>query len=226
MSARARALAFWQEPEVVEQFAARPPDHRLQRLATTYVHPPRVRVLDLGCAGGRNTRFLIERGFDVTALDFSPAMVEATRARVAALRGPEEAAVRVRLGGMDDLDGIPDRSVDLIVALGIYHGAASEEEWDRALAESSRVAARGGLVLVANHGAGYDPEGPGLSPVPGVPFLFDGMRSGRSFLFDAPTHDRRFGRCGFVPWIPTETVRRETDTGGVRVTVNALYRRT
>jgi SAM-dependent methyltransferase len=225
MNARAQALAFWQEPEIVQQFAARSPDHRLVRLAASYANPPQVRVLDLGCAGGRNTRFLLERGFDVTAVDFSPAMVAATRERVAALRGADEAAARVRLGAMDDLAGIPDGSADLIVALGIYHGATSRPEWERALAESARIAARGALVLVANHGAGYDPDGTGLPPVPGEPFLFDGMRSGRSFLFDAPNLDREFGRAGFVPWVPTETVRKGTDGGGVRVTVNALYRR-
>lgn len=225
MTARDQALAFWQEPDIVQQFASRDPDHRLARLVETYANPPRVRVLDLGCAGGRNTRFLLERGFDVAAVDFSPAMVAATRERVAALRSAEEAAARVRQGTMDDLKDVPDGSIDLIVALGIYHGATDRAEWERALAESARVAARGALVLVANHGAGYDPDGTGLPAVPGEPYLFEGMRSGRSFLFDASALDREFGRFGFVPHAPTETVRKETDGGGVRVTVNALYRK-
>lgn len=221
---RAVSLEFWEQPGIVEQFAARDPDHRLVRLIERYPNPPGVRVLDLGCAGGRNTVFLLRHGFDVQALDFSPPMVEETRRRAAEIVGPDEAAVRIRRGTMDRLEGIADASIDLIVALGILHGASSQEEWDRALSESRRVLARGGLILVANHGAGYDPGGDGaVQPVKGEPHLFDGLSSGRSFLVDAPTLDREMERFGFRAWVPTETVRRTTDEGGTRVTVNALY---
>jgi SAM-dependent methyltransferase len=220
---REQSLAFWRQRDLVERFAARDPDHRLLRLADRYASPPHVRVLDLGCAAGRNTVFLLERGFDVVARDFSLPMVEATRSRVAEVRGRVEAEARVRVGDMDRLDDLEDGSIDLIVALGIYHAASSQEEWDRTLGESRRVLARGGRLLVANHGLGYDPEGTGLTPVPGHPHLFDGLPSGRSYLVDAPTLDRELARFGLDPLAPTETVRRETEPGGIRVTVNGLY---
>ena len=47
-------------------------------LIEEYPDPSRVRVLDLGCAGGRNTVVLAERGFDLEALDASAAMVAKT----------------------------------------------------------------------------------------------------------------------------------------------------
>jgi 2-polyprenyl-3-methyl-5-hydroxy-6-metoxy-1,4-benzoquinol methylase len=70
---------FWERPETVDRFASRDPDHRLQRLIGEYGRPAAIRALDLGCAGGRNTVLLAQRGFDVRALDASSAMVERTR---------------------------------------------------------------------------------------------------------------------------------------------------
>jgi SAM-dependent methyltransferase len=219
------ARAFWETPETVDMFAARDPDHRLVRLLPLYPDPPRVRVLDLGCAAGRNTALLAERGFDVHALDGSRAMIEAARRRAMPFLGAAEAERRIRVGRMDRLESFADGTVDLLIALGIYHNASSREEWDRTLFESARVLARGGLALVANHTRGFAPEGVTLRPVPGDPGLVDGLPSGRSMLLDAPDLDREMARHGFVPHVPTETVIREEEGRGRRVTANALYRR-
>ena len=66
---------FWEQPETVEWFATPGPDLRLLKLIRDSGRPHEVRVLDLGCGGGRNTTLLAERGFDVYAIDASPAMV-------------------------------------------------------------------------------------------------------------------------------------------------------
>jgi 16S rRNA (guanine1207-N2)-methyltransferase len=221
-----KSLPFWERDEIVAQFAAREPDHRLARLVDRFATPPRTRVLDLGCAGGRNTEFLARKGFDVVARDASAAMVAATRERLVPVLGSREAARRVEQGRMDDLGGIAAGSLDLIVALGIFQAAGSRQEWDRALAASSRVLARGGLLLVASHTDRFLPESGPLLPVPGEPHVFRGTESGPSFLVDAPTLDREMRRWGLVPWTPTVTVERSTEGGGRRATANALYRRT
>jgi SAM-dependent methyltransferase len=75
---------FGERAQVVEQSSSRAPNHRLARLIEEYERPTAIRVLDLVCAGGRNTALLAERGFDVWAVDASPAMVERTRALLAA----------------------------------------------------------------------------------------------------------------------------------------------
>jgi len=216
---------FWEREEIVAQFAAREPDHRLVRLVRVFGTPSRTRVLDLGCAGGRNTVFLASRGFDVVARDASAAMVERTRDRLAAVLGPEEAARRVKRGRMDDLEDLEPGSLDLVVALGILQAAGSRQEWDRSLSATRRVLARGALLLVANHTSRYLPSSGALIPVPGEPHVYRGMDSGPSFLIEAPQLDGEMQRFGFVPWVPTASVERPTEEGGRRATANALYRR-
>lgn len=213
---------FWEQREQVERFAAREPDHRLQHLIEAIPDPAAVRVLDLGCAGGRNAVLLAERGFDLIAMDASTAMVEATRERVAAILGPEEAERRVRRGRMDDLSRVPEGSIHLLVALGLYHNAQSREEWDRALDESVRVLAPGGHLLVAVFTPRTDLTGEGVRAVPGEPSVYEGFPGGRVVLVEAAELDRDMARRGLVPAVPTETVEVTTERGR-RVTVNGLY---
>ncbi len=213
---------FWERPEQVERFADREPDHRLLELLWGYADPTATRVLDLGCAGGRNTVVLAERGFDFFALDISRAMVERTRERVAGIVGREEAARRVFVGRMGDLSAIESGTVDLVLALGVYHNAGSREQWDRALAETARVLRPASRVLVSNFSPRSDPAGRGLREVPGKPHVYEGFDAGPLYLLGAEELDDEMARHGLLRAAVTETVSVPTDTGR-RVTVNGLY---
>ncbi len=215
---------FWEDPERVEEFAGRPPDRRLLELLDAYADPASVRVLDLGCAGGRNTVVLAERGFDFQAIDASAAMVMKTRERVESVLGPQEARSRVHLGRMEDLGRFAAESFDLVVALGIYHGAESRAGWDRAIAETVRVLAPDGQVLVASFSPRSEPKGEGLRAVRGAPHMYEGIESGPLYLLEAEDLDAGMLRHGLVPVVRTETVTVPTESGH-RVTVNGLYRK-
>jgi SAM-dependent methyltransferase len=215
---------IWEEPDRVEEFANRDADVRLLELIKRYDDPGAVRVLDLGCAGGRNAAALAERGYDVYALDSSTAMVAKTRGRVAGVLGDEEAARRVVEGGMDDLSGFNDGFFDLIVALGIYHNARDWKVWDRTMTESARVLSEGGLVLVANFSPRCNPDGKGMHPVDGEPGVYIGFGSERLILLESGELDGELARRGLFPEEPSQTVTKETEKG-VRVVVNALYKK-
>jgi SAM-dependent methyltransferase len=214
--------AFWESPENVERFAAREPDVRLAGLVADFSEPRSVRVLDLGSAGGRNAVFLVQRGFDVCAVDASEAMVAETRRRLAPLMGESEASRRVRVGRMDDLGWAPGGSFDLVVALGIYHCAQSRIEWDRSLSETARVLAPGGRLLVSVFTPETDLTGRGIVPVPGESCVYEGFESGRSVLVDAPTLDAELARHGISCVVPTALVRAKVEVGR-RVSAIGLY---
>ncbi len=218
------AAAFWEDPARVAEFAAREPDLRLLELMPQYADPRATRVLDLGCAGGRNTEPLFAAGFDVVAVDASSAMVAATRARIAPLAGAAAADRRVFTARMDDLSFAADGSFDLVVALGVYQQAQGEAEWTRALAETARVVGAGGRVLVANFAPGTGPRANPPALVAGTRFVYAGLADGRACLLDADALDREFARSGFAPAGPTATVDRSSEESR-RITVNALYRK-
>ncbi len=214
---------FWEAPERVERFAGREADHRLTELVDRYEEPSSVRVLDLGCAGGRNAAFLADRGFDVRALDASEAMVARTRERLADRLGEAEAERRVVRGRMDDLSRWPDGHFDLVVALGVHHSAASWVEWQRAADETARVIAPGGRLLFNQFTPGVDLTGEGVRPVEGEPHVYDGFPAGRAVLLEADTLDAEWAARDLEPVVESETVRVDLEDGTRRVSVNALY---
>ncbi|MCS7234458.1 MAG: class I SAM-dependent methyltransferase [Armatimonadota bacterium] len=216
---------FWERPEVVERFATRPPDDRMVELLSRA--PRSTRVLDLGCAAGRNTEWLAREGFDVYACDASEAMVAYTRRRLVPYLGPEEAARRVLQCTMDDLAAFGAESFDVVVALGIYQQAQDVGEWHRAVAETARVLRPGGLLLVQHFALGSQPWPQPMRPA--GPFVFEATEpsgEGRRFvLLDEATLDAWMGQHGLVPEAPTRVTTRPTDEGGFWRNLHALYRK-
>lgn len=82
-----------------------------QTLTTTF--PPGARLLDLGCGTGIDAAYLAACGYSVLATDWSPAMVERTRARFAEQGLEQRAAARVL--GIQDLTQLQGEEFD-----GIY----------------------------------------------------------------------------------------------------------
>ena len=215
----------WEDPEIVAEFRSREPDHRLAELFDSVDNPASLTALDLGCAGGRNAELLARRGCSVLAADLSPAMVDATRQRLAPIIGQEEAEKRVSRTSMTDLSHIPDGSIDLVVALGIYHQASSLDEWDLAIAETGRVLRPGGLLLSAQCGPGTDLTGEHGRRVEGEDHVYTIREGSRVVLFDSEELDRRMADRGFFPHSPSAKVERPHDPAGRRVTINSLYQK-
>lgn len=215
---------FWEAEEQVERFAAREPDHRLVALMEGYRDPTAIRVLDIGCAGGRNADLLASRGFDIFAIDASAAMIQRTRQRVAATLGDREAQRRVRRATMENLSEFETAAFDLVIALGIFHLATTVGQWHAGLSEAVRVLAPGGVMLVSVFSTETNPTGRGITPVSGEPNVYEGLRSGRHYLVGPDTLDAEMARRGLETVERTETVVVPLESGR-RVTINALYRK-
>jgi len=213
---------FWERPEIVEQFASWPPDKRMIELLTDT--PRETRVLDLGCAGGRNTQWLAQQGIDFYALDSSKAMLEKTRSRVETYVGKAGAQRRVMAGCMDDLAMFTSNFFDLVICFGVYHAAQSVAEWDRAISETARILRPSARLLMTQFSPRSNPDGGGLEQT--EPHIFMGFRGERRMLLLEPKElDEWMNRHGFRPIKPTYDVTAPTDEGGTRVVVNGFYQK-
>jgi ubiquinone/menaquinone biosynthesis C-methylase UbiE len=148
------AGSAWSAPGTVAGFSQSPPNDALLQFAdgelrllrqTSRGQRTRPRALDIGCGAARNAVPLAELGWDVLGLDLSWPMVSAAGQRAA------EAGMSDRLGlALAPMDAIPvrDRSIDLVIAHGIWNLARSGSEFRRAVHEAARVATAGAALFV------------------------------------------------------------------------------
>lgn len=103
-------------------------------------------ILDVGAGTGAFSIPLAQRGFAVTHLDFSRAMLEIARQKAQGLKN-----IRFVEGNAVDLSRFPDRSFDLVLNVdGAISFCGSEAE--RAIFESCRVAKKK-LIITVSHRA-------------------------------------------------------------------------
>lgn len=124
-------------PEAIEPF--------LRLLA---VSPP-ARVLDLACGPGIVTAELARRGFEASAIDLTPVMIERARARCQGLP-----PVAFRVGAAEELP-FPDEDFDAAVTrLSLHHFRSPAA----VLEELHRVLRPGGCLVVGDIVCSPDPE--------------------------------------------------------------------
>ncbi|MGW5413693.1 class I SAM-dependent methyltransferase [Actinomadura geliboluensis] len=125
---------------------------------------PPGRALDLAAGEGRNALWLAERGWTVTAVDFSAAGL--ARARSLAERRLGERADRVQLVEADLREYTPARhGVDLVI---VAYLQVDERLRRDALRAAADAVAPGGLLLVVAHDSDNLAHGFGGPPNPAV----------------------------------------------------------
>ena len=96
------------------------------------------KVLDAGCGPGLYSKWLVEQGAEVVALDVSPKMVELARKRL-------PAGVDVRLADLGKpLDFLEEGSFDIVLAPLVLDCI---EDWDSLFSEFHRILSSDGLVV-------------------------------------------------------------------------------
>jgi SAM-dependent methyltransferase len=124
---------------------------------------PPGRGLDLACGEGRNARWLAERGWQITAVDFSPVAIE--KGRRLAEQLPDGRADRIDWQVGDVLDTPLPAELDLVVIAYLQITAA---ERSTAMRRAFAALAAGGTLFVIGHDTSNLTEGTGGPPDPGV----------------------------------------------------------
>ncbi len=221
------AGSTWSAPGTVAGFAGSAPNATLMRFSAARLRQPGMRALDIGCGAGRNLLPLAEQGWDVIGVDLSGPMLEA-----AAERGRTSVArsrIRLALARMEALP-VPSRSVDLIVAHGIWNLARSADQFRRAVREAARAARPGASLFVFTFSRRTLPDA--ARPVAGEPFVFTQFSGQPQCFLTAAQLAEDLASAGFVaddgvPLTEHNVPRPGAPrTGGPPVIFEAAYRYT
>ncbi|UOY87677.1 class I SAM-dependent methyltransferase [Bacillus glycinifermentans] len=109
------------------------------------------RVLDAGCGEGYFSRLLAKAGAAVTAVDYSPRMID-----IAKERTPDDLPIEYRHGNCEDLNMLEDKSFDLIISNMVMQDLA---DYEKAFQEMHRLLTdRGCFIFSILHPCFITPE--------------------------------------------------------------------
>jgi SAM-dependent methyltransferase len=143
-----------------------------QFVAAELADLPPGRALDLAAGEGRNTVWLAERGWQVTAVDFSRVGLEKGR-KLSAARGVDEARVDWIVADLRDFE--PDRDFyDLVLIAYLQVSPALRAT---VMARAAAVLAPGGTAFVVGHDLTNLTEGTGGPQDPDVLYTPEAVRA-------------------------------------------------
>jgi SAM-dependent methyltransferase len=143
-----------------------------QFVAAELADLPPGRALDLAAGEGRNTVWLAERGWQVSAVDFSRVGLEKGR-KLSAARGVDEARVEWIVADLRDFE--PDRDFyDLVL---IAYLQVSPELRATVMARAAAALAPGGTAFVVGHDLTNLTEGTGGPQDPDVLYTPEAVRA-------------------------------------------------
>jgi tellurite methyltransferase len=106
---------------------------------------PPMRILDVGCGGGRNVVYFLRNGYEVFGCDREQAAVQSVRALASRL-APHLPDENFRVEAVESMTFAPE-TADIVVASAVLHFAASDEQFDSMLRASWRVLKPGGMFF-------------------------------------------------------------------------------
>ena len=125
--------------------------HQLERDLTwrfmTHYLPPAGSILEIGAATGRYTLALCRRGYSVTAVDLSAALLEQCRQRLAAER--LESRARLVVADARDLRAVPETRFDAVLLMGPLYHLVFEADRAQAVRQAADRLRDGGLLFSA-----------------------------------------------------------------------------
>jgi SAM-dependent methyltransferase len=173
----------------VAGFASSSPNPTLIRYALEQ-RARSLHVLDIGCGAGRNAVPLALGRHLVIGTDLSWPMLQAASAR-----HPSPGLV-VALAPMDALP-VRDRSIDLVVAHGIWNLARSDGEFRRAIREAARTARHNARLFVFTFSRHTLPES--AAPLAGHTLTYTQFSGQPQIFVTADQLRDELSGAGFVP---------------------------
>lgn len=126
---------FWQKAETVKSFS----EKTVSKYVTDVIDSLDIRnknCIDIGCGGGRYSKYLIEKDANVLAIDKNPEMFN------------ENDKINFITAIMNDIP-VKDESFDLALSIGVLHNSISLDEYISSINELHRILKRGGKAVIS-----------------------------------------------------------------------------
>lgn len=107
--------------------------------------PPGSKILDAGCGSGRNIRYLLDAGYEVSAVDADPNAIGEVM-RLAADLNASLSPTNFRREAVEAMS-FADESMDVVLSIAVLHFALSDEQFEGMLESMWRVLKPGGLLF-------------------------------------------------------------------------------
>ncbi len=134
---------YWNCWKVVEIFSTKSPSGDVVNFFSSFSHPADVKVLDLGCGGGRHAVWLARHGFDVFACDMHEQMIVVASQRMSVYGK----ANRVCMASMLSLP-YSEGKFNVVVSTGVLHNAFCYNDLVKSYQEVSRILTEGGQFFL------------------------------------------------------------------------------
>lgn len=130
---------FWQREETAKDFEQRPVSKYITDEIEEISNITEVnKVIDVGCGGGRYSRYLYNKGYDVLAVDKYKEMATSL----------EKDNITFKQANMNNLPA-EDNSFDLILSTGVIHNATEKQEFIDTIKEFYRILKEGKYAVIS-----------------------------------------------------------------------------
>lgn len=119
---------FWQEEDTSKSFSNKEPSKYITKILDTFDLNDK-NCIDIGCGGGRYTRYLKQRGANVLAIDKYPEMIGDVNLQKINFVNCNMNSIPVK-----------DNSYDLVMSIGVIHNSVTITEFNEAIKEIYRIA--------------------------------------------------------------------------------------
>lgn len=130
---------FWQNEEVAKKFTEKPVSQYIVKEIEEISNKRKIdKVIDIGCGGGRYSRYLNSHGYNVLAVDKYKEMAFSLK---------KENIEFVQA----NMDNIPTSSeiFDIILSIGVIHNATTRIEFINTIKEFNRILKKNGYVILS-----------------------------------------------------------------------------
>ena len=128
---------FWQENSTSKAFSNKEPSKYITNVLDKFDLYDK-NCIDIGCGGGRYTRYLHERGANVLAIDKYPEMIGDLYSQ----------KINFVNCSMDNIP-VKDNSYDLVMSIGVIHNSVTLDEFNRSIKEIYRVSNPNGSIILS-----------------------------------------------------------------------------